>query len=92
MSEYNGTPETLFTIPGNVEPGYPLDAIECALSRADATLLLLSGQFDGAGAERLADDAIGNVLWAVRGEIGLLKKMVAHGYKTERGKGKRADA
>ena len=80
---YLGTPEAVLAIPADVPAGYPIDAIECALSRADAVLVLLSGQFDGTGAERLADHVICNALWAVRGELGLLGKLVGHGYMTE---------
>lgn len=77
------TPEDVLSMPGDVPPGYPVDAIDCALSRADAVLALLSGQFDGTCDSRLADHIVNNVLWAVRGELGLLRKLFEHGHKTE---------
>lgn len=80
---YLGTPEAVLTVAGDLPPGYPIDAMECALSRADALLVLLSGQFDGTGAERLADHIICNALWSVRGELDNLGKLLGHGYATE---------
>ncbi len=80
---YLGTPEAVLTVAGDLPPGYPIDAMECALSRADALLVLLSSQFDGTGAERLADHIICNVLWSVRGELDNLGKLLGHGYMTE---------
>jgi len=74
------TPEAVLTVPSDVPPGYPIDAMECALSRADSVLVLLSGQFDGTGAERLADHIVCNALWAVRGELAMLGKLLSHGY------------
>ncbi|SFP27469.1 hypothetical protein SAMN05216229_101258 [Geopseudomonas sagittaria] len=77
------TPEDVLRVPGDVPPGYPIDAIDCALSRADAVVVLLSGQFDGTGAERLADHIVSNALWAVRGELAMLRQLFEHGHQTE---------
>ena len=80
---YLGTPEAVLAVPADMPAGYPIDAIECALSRADAVLVLLSGQFDGTGAERLADHIVCNALWSVRGELDNLGKLLSYGYATE---------
>lgn len=77
------TPEDVLRVPGDVPPGYQIDAIDCALSRADAVVVLLSGQFDGTGAERLADHIVSNALWAVRGELARLRQLFEHGHQTE---------
>ncbi|WP_341304106.1 hypothetical protein [Pseudomonas sp. TMP25] len=77
------TPEDLFEVPADAPPGYPTDAIDCALTRAESTLIMLSGQFDGTGAEQNAPHIVSNVLWAVQGEIRLALKMLRHGHKTE---------
>lgn len=78
-----GTAEAFLTVPSDMPPGYPVDAIHCALSRADAVLRMVSGQFDGSGGDRYCDDIICNALWAVSGEIQLLKTLIDHGYATE---------
>jgi hypothetical protein len=77
------TPEDVMRVPSDVPAGYPIDAIDCALSRADAVVVLLSGQFDGTGAERLADHIVSNALWAVRGELAMLRQLFEHDHQTE---------
>ncbi|SDU04760.1 hypothetical protein SAMN05216296_1472 [Pseudomonas pohangensis] len=76
------TPEDVLTVPENMPAGYPVDAISCAIARADAMLLLIEGQFD-ADDGRLADHVIANALWAVRGELAVIGKLVDHGHNTE---------
>lgn len=78
-----GTPEDLLDVAGNMPAGYPIDAIECAMTRAESVLLLLFGQFDGTGGGRLADHIICDALWTVTGELALLRKLFNHGYRTE---------
>lgn len=80
---YLGTPESVLSVAGDLPPGYPIDAIDCALSRAEALLVLLSGQFDGTGTERLVDSIICNALWVVSGDLAMLRKLLDHGYATE---------
>ena len=82
-TRYLGTPEDVLAVPADVPAGYPINAMECALSRADAVLVLLSGQFDGTGDGRLADHVICNALWAVSGELAILRKLLDHGRRTE---------
>lgn len=78
------TPEDFFTIPATAEPGYPIDAIECALVRADAMLVMLISQFNGESQTKHNDYIVCHALWAVQGELGLLTKMVKHGFETEK--------
>lgn len=79
---FKDTPEAFFDVPANAEPGYPIDAIDCALARADSTLTMLLGQFDGTGEQAYAPHIVANVLWAIQGEIRLAKKMIYHGFHT----------
>lgn len=81
---FSGTPESLLSVASNAPAGYPTDAICCAVDRAGAVLLMLSGQFDGANDERLADRVISDVMSAIRGELGLIKTLLAHGSHTSK--------
>lgn len=75
------TPEDLLIVPAAIE-GYPINAIECAIGRANAQLIMLMGQFDGQSDAKYADHIICNVLWAIQGEIKILEAMVIHGHET----------
>ncbi len=78
------TPEDVMTVAADLPAGYPVDAMECALLRADAVLVLLSGQFDGTGSgQLLADNIIADALWSVRGQLAAVRKLLEHGYNTE---------
>lgn len=79
------TPEAFLSAPNDMPAGYPIDAITCALSRAEAVLTLLQGQFNGMGDYRYCDAVIANALWSVSGEIGLIRTMVDHGHQTAGG-------
>lgn len=79
----SGTSEELFEVPATAEPGYPIDAMDSALARADALLVMLMSQFSGESLVKHSDAVICNALWAVQGEIGLLMKMVKHGFETK---------
>ena len=78
------TPEDVLSIASDMPAGYPIDAIDCALSRANAVLILLSGQFDGSDNERLAGHLIANILWSIQGDLALIQKLVRHGYDTSK--------
>ena len=78
----SGTYEELFDVPATAEARYPIDAIDSTLARADAMLVMLMSQFSGESLVKHSDAVICNVLWAVQGEIGLLTKMVKHGFET----------
>ncbi|RPZ02163.1 hypothetical protein [Pseudomonas aeruginosa] len=79
---YALTPEESAVIDPTALPGYHVDAITCALSRADSMLLMLSCQFDSEDSCELHHSVIGNVLWAVQGEIEMARKLVQHGMTT----------
>nr|AAT96075.1 hypothetical protein [Pseudomonas viridiflava] len=76
----HSTPEDIFSLT-DVEAGVPIDAITCAISRADAVLLLLEDQFDD---ERpsLSNHVIASALWDVRGTLGLIHKLAMHADRT----------
>lgn len=74
------TPEDIFTL-GDVEAGVPIDAITCAISRADAVLLLLEDHFED-DKPCLSSHVIASVLWDVRGTLGLIQKLVVHADRT----------
>lgn len=74
------TPEDIFTL-GHVEAGVPIDAITCAISRADAVLLLLEDQFEG-DKPSLSSHVIASALWDVRGTLGLIQKLAIHADRT----------
>lgn len=81
---HGDTPEQVMAIASDTAPGYPVDAIDCALARADSVLCLLEGQFDGSDSEQLADHLVANILWSVRGQLALIKAMVKHGHDTSK--------
>lgn len=63
-----GTPEDLFVLPPGKLPEFPIDALNCTLSRAASVLLLLSA--DGGSIEdgfSLRHDDVMNVIWCVEG-------------------------
>jgi hypothetical protein len=65
----------------NAEAGVPIDAITCAIDRADSVLTLLEDHFENESS-RLANHVIAAVLWDVRGTLGLIKTLALHGDTT----------
>jgi hypothetical protein len=63
-------PEDLLCVHQGAEAGVPIDAITCAVERANSVLLLLEDQFECNG-PRLA-------LWDVRGTLGLIRTLALH--------------
>ena len=82
MTADEGTTEDVFVVANDLEPGVPINAINCAISRAQAILNLIMPQFDGTSEFRHSDPVICNAIWAIQGEIEKLSKMVHHGYET----------
>ncbi|NSX10099.1 hypothetical protein HTX81_16060 [Pseudomonas lini] len=74
-------PEDLLCVSMNAEAGVPIDAITCALTRADSVLTLLEDHFDSES-PRLANHVIAAILWDVRGTLGLIKTLALHGDTT----------
>ena len=74
-------PEDLLCVSMNAEAGVPIDAITCAIERADSVLTLLEDHFENESS-RLANHVIAAVLWDVRGTLGLIKTLALHGDTT----------
>lgn len=74
-------PEDLLCVSKNAVAGVPIDAITCAIDRADSVLTLLEDHFDS-DKPRLADHIISSVIWDVRGTLGLIKTLTLHGDAT----------
>ena len=74
-------PENLLCVNPTAEAGVPIDAITCAIDRADSVLTLLEDHFENESS-RLANHVIAAVLWDVRGTLGLIKTLTLHGDST----------
>lgn len=74
-------PEDLLCVHKDAEAGVPIDAITCAIARADSVLTLLEEHFEN-DSSRLANHVIAAVLWDVRGTLGLIKTLTLHGDST----------
>ncbi|KDD67780.1 hypothetical protein V466_17815 [Pseudomonas mandelii PD30] len=74
-------PEDLLCVNPKAEAGVPIDAITCAIDRADSVLTLLEDHFESESS-RLANHIIAAVLWDVRGTLGLIKTLALHGDTT----------
>ena len=70
-------PEDLLSVSNDAEAGVPIDAITCAVDRANSVLLLLEDQFECDG-PRLANHVIAAALWDVRGTLGLIRTLAVH--------------
>ena len=70
-------PEDLLCVYQGAESGIPIDAITCAVERANSVLLLLEDQFECDG-PRLANHVIAAALWDVRGTLGLIRTLALH--------------
>ncbi|WP_433767476.1 hypothetical protein [Pseudomonas putida] len=73
-------PEDILTVSHRAGAGVPIDAITCAIDRADSVLTLLEDHFEGES--RLANHVIAAVIWDVRGTLGLIKTLAMHGDTT----------
>ncbi|WP_339546802.1 hypothetical protein [Pseudomonas sp. RA_35y_Pfl2_P32] len=74
-------PEDLLCVDKGAEAGVPIDAITCAIARADSVLTLLEDHFDS-DKPRLANHVLAAVIWDVRGTLGLIKTLTLHGDTT----------
>jgi len=74
-------PENLLCVNPTAEAGVPIDAITCAIDRADSVLTLLEDHFENESS-RLANHVIAAVLWDVRGTLGLIKTLALYGDTT----------
>lgn len=78
------TPEDFFEAASNLPREIPADALYCSISRAQAVISLVMGQFDGSEEKRFNDGVICNALWGVSGELEQIKKMIQFGWETRR--------
>lgn len=62
-----GTPEDFMVLRPDAPAGVPIDAIECAIARANSILILLQGEFESKDSNTLSNGVISNVLWSVQG-------------------------
>jgi len=76
-------PEDLLTVPTQTDAGIPIDAITCAVERANAVLLLLEDKFE-CDTPRLASNVIAAALWDVRGTLGLIRTLAIHADESSR--------
>jgi hypothetical protein len=81
---YPDTPEAFFCQPPNMEPGLPIDAINCQLGRTAATVALLISQFDGTCEGRLSDTHIANALWGVQADLERLHALFSFGWQSRK--------
>jgi hypothetical protein len=76
-------PEDLLGVSPTTEAGVPIDAITCAIARADSVLTLLEDHFESeSDRPRLANHVLAAVIWDVRGTLGLIKTLTLHGDAT----------
>lgn len=71
-------PEDLLCITPQAPAGVPIDAITCAVERAQAVLCLLEDQFEADHGQRLANSVILGVLWDVRGTLEQIRTLAVH--------------
>src|SRR3989344_5736375 len=71
-------PEDLLCVSPDAEAGLPIDAITCALDRADSVLMLLEDHLDG-DKPLLSNHVLSSVIWDVRGTLGLIKTLTMYG-------------
>ena len=71
-------PEDLLCVSQDAEAGLPIDAITCALDRADSVLMLLEDHLDG-DKPLLSNRVLSSVIWDVRGTLGLIKTLTMYG-------------
>lgn len=76
-------PEDLLCVSKDIEKGVPVDAINCAINRAESVLMLLEDHFESeSDRPRLANHVLAAVIWDVRGTLGLIKTLTLHGDTT----------
>ena len=71
-------PEDLLCVTAQAPAGVPIDAITCAVERAQAVLCLLEDQFEVEQGQRLNNRVILGALWDVRGTLEQIRVLVVH--------------
>ncbi|MBA1316117.1 hypothetical protein G7032_09580 [Pseudomonas monteilii] len=77
-AQHCSQPEDLLCIAAHAPAGVPIDAITCAVERAQAVLCLLEDQFEAEQGQRLANRVILGALWDVRGTLEQIRTLVVH--------------
>lgn len=77
------TPESLMRVRKDAPAGIPIDAIDCAAERAQAILVLLSGQFESEDSCTYSWRVIASILWAVEGMVEEIRILANHGHEQE---------
>jgi hypothetical protein len=74
-------PESAMVLNPELQPGYPVDAMNCGFQRLKSLLAVLSSQFDGTYEDgaRLSDDHITNLIWTAEGQVKMLENLFDHG-------------
>jgi hypothetical protein len=75
VQKFEGTPERYLSVPKG--GGGDIDAISCAILRAQALVALLHCQFDEEDGTRLSNEMITNALWGIEGHLDQLQAMCA---------------
>lgn len=68
------TPEEFFSVPSEV--GLPINVIHCLIARAEAVVLLLH--------EQSKEPTIANALWAVDGDLQMLRAVIDSAHQAAR--------
>jgi hypothetical protein len=77
-TQHFSQPEDLLCITAKAPAGVPIDALTCAVERAQAVLCLLEDQFEAEQGQRLANRVILGALWDVRGTLEQIRTLVVH--------------
>lgn len=77
----NGLPEDTLIVCPTVEPGLPVDEIDCALGRADAVITMVMMALNNDEA-RIADSILVDALWSAQSQLALIRKMNDHAHAT----------
>jgi hypothetical protein len=76
--KYLDTPEEYIKIPDGEK--FPIDAINCAKTRAQAILTMLIN--DIGNENLLSPTTVSNGLWAIEGYLDQIEILIDHSYKT----------
>jgi len=79
-NKYGDTPESFMSV--TEDELFPIDAINCAKTRARATLSMLINEFGGIEEPSLSSHTVANALWAIDGYIDQIEIMVNHAYSS----------
>jgi hypothetical protein len=76
------TPEDFFEIPDT--ENFPIDAINCAYTRADAILTMLIATLGNQNNQQFHPHMIGDAIWQVQANLEQINAMVNHAFKNRK--------